>query len=241
LAIGVNRRLDVEPASKGAPNVLGRVLYRRRIENIKRILEEQGAAAKVWPVPIEGYGSAVEPEAIIAAIFQAPDFRGLERFKNKEGRIHVNERGETGVKGVFAGGDITVPYGLVTQAIGMGRKAAEAMDDFLREREPAEAASPPVIRHTQLSFKHYEELPRISLQELGKKFIEVDIAPEEAKRCLSCGQCFYCDNCYVFCSDKAVVRPIEKGQLYLFKWEFCKGQECNKCAEECPCGCIEMV
>lgn len=241
LAIGANRRLDLDLSGWEAPNPLGRILSRRRIENIRPILEELGSGGRAWPVPMEGYASVIEPRAIIAAIFQVPDFSGLEPFKDPDGRIRVNERGDTGVKGIFAGGDITVPYGIVSQAIGMGRKAAEAMDDYLRGRETAEEISPPVIRHTQLNFKYYAELPRVPFREDGEDFDVVDFAPGEAKRCLSCGQCFQCDNCYIFCSDKAVIKPVEKGQPYQFKWEFCKGQECKKCAEECPCGAIDMV
>ncbi|MFN3305564.1 MAG: 4Fe-4S binding protein, partial [Candidatus Kapaibacteriota bacterium] len=32
--------------------------------------------------------------------------------------------------------------------------------------------------------------------------------------------------------------PVQKFQTYTFKLELCKG--CNKCAEACPCGYIEM-
>ena len=35
-----------------------------------------------------------------------------------------------------------------------------------------------------------------------------------------------------------IVKPLIKGQPYKFKLEFCNG--CKKCAENCPCGYIEM-
>lgn len=241
LAIGANRGLDLNLSDKNAPTVLGRILQRRRIESITKILEELVTNGQAWPVSMEGYGLSEEPRKIIAAIFQTPDFRGLEQLKNENSRISINEGGETGIKGIFAGGDITVPYGMVAQAIGMGRKAAEAIDDYLRGRSPVEAVSLPVIRHNQMNFNHYEELSRASFKEQGGDFTEVDFTLGEVKRCLSCGQCFQCDNCYIFCSDKAVIKPLEKGQPYQFKLEFCKGQECKKCAEECPCGCIDMI
>ena len=38
--------------------------------------------------------------------------------------------------------------------------------------------------------------------------------------------------------DNAVIKPMKKGELYSFKLEFCNG--CKKCAENCPCGFIEM-
>jgi 2-oxoacid:acceptor oxidoreductase delta subunit (pyruvate/2-ketoisovalerate family) len=59
----------------------------------------------------------------------------------------------------------------------------------------------------------------------------------EARRCLSCGHCFECDNCYGVCPDNAVIK-LGGGQRYRFNYDFCKG--CGLCAEECPCGTIRM-
>ncbi|MBU0600144.1 hypothetical protein KJ997_05160 [bacterium] len=50
--------------------------------------------------------------------------------------------------------------------------------------------------------------------------------------------CFDCDNCYTFCSDSAVKKQ-PKGQHYEFNLALCQG--CKKCAEECPCGYIDML
>ena len=61
---------------------------------------------------------------------------------------------------------------------------------------------------------------------------------ELAKRCMSCGLCFQCGNCWMYCQDNAVIKPASPGEPYRFKLEFCQG--CKKCAEECPCGYIEM-
>ena len=66
----------------------------------------------------------------------------------------------------------------------------------------------------------------------------------EAKRCMSCGLCFDCGTCWSLCQDSAVVKPLERGGPtaggpdYKFKLDFCNG--CKKCAENCPCGYIEM-
>jgi len=65
-----------------------------------------------------------------------------------------------------------------------------------------------------------------------------DEAVHEAKRCMSCGMCFDCGNCWSFCQDNAVKKPLVPGEPYTFKLEFCNG--CKKCAENCPCGYIEM-
>ena len=61
----------------------------------------------------------------------------------------------------------------------------------------------------------------------------------EAKRCMSCGYCFDCEKCWMFCQDQAIDKPMQKGVLYTFKLQNCTG--CKKCAEECPCGFIDML
>lgn len=60
----------------------------------------------------------------------------------------------------------------------------------------------------------------------------------EARRRLSCGNCFEYDNCYGVCPDNAVIKR-GPGQRYEFNHEYCKG--CGLCAAECPCGAIAMV
>ena len=60
----------------------------------------------------------------------------------------------------------------------------------------------------------------------------------EARRCMSCGNCFECDNCYGVCPDNAVIK-LGPGKRFRFNYDYCKG--CGICANECPCGAIDMV
>jgi len=62
-----------------------------------------------------------------------------------------------------------------------------------------------------------------------------DDASQEAGRCLSCGVCRICGNCYLFCPDGAVQLDLEKGR-YSIDYDYCKG--CGICQNECPCGVI---
>jgi len=62
-------------------------------------------------------------------------------------------------------------------------------------------------------------------------------ASEEAKRCLSCGMCMDCETCWKYCSNACFVK-LSKGEHYKVKIELCNG--CQKCAQECPSGYIEM-
>jgi len=72
-------------------------------------------------------------------------------------------------------------------------------------------------------------------------FSEVDCglkatsAVAEAQRCLSCGVCKLCGNCYLFCPDGAVDFDPTSAQ-YVINYEYCKG--CGICFRECPVGTI---
>ncbi len=64
----------------------------------------------------------------------------------------------------------------------------------------------------------------------------------EAKRCMSCGMCFECDNCVIFCPQEAVKRTPKKestmGRYVYTDYARCIG--CHICADVCPTGYIKM-
>ena len=65
----------------------------------------------------------------------------------------------------------------------------------------------------------------------------------EAERCMSCGMCFECDNCVIFCPQDAVYRVPKKdatmGRYVATDYAKCIG--CHICAEVCPTGYIDMA
>ncbi|MBI4571981.1 MAG: FAD-dependent oxidoreductase [candidate division NC10 bacterium] len=212
-------------------------------------LGEPDKSGRRRPVPIPGSEFFVGASTIIAAISQEPEFAGLESFRGERGGVPVDERGETAVAGTFAGGDV-LELGIATTAIFHGRRAAETIHARLRGLTPEVNTPPPVIPHDKMRLDYYPKQPRAETATvpMGERLQDPDRevnlglteeqAIAEAKRCLSCGLCFQCDNCWKYCQDQAVVKPFETGQMYRFKLEFCQG--CKKCAEECPCGYIEM-
>ncbi len=218
---------------------------------IKCIHMELGAldsSGRATPVPVPGSEFVIDASMIIPSISQSPVFTGLEELKNEKGWITVDDRCQTTAVGVFAGGDVTNQLGLVTEAIGLGRKAAEAIDAFLKPQEIAKSQPISVIKYERMNLNYYAPLPRIesaglTVEERVNNFNEVAMTItkeqviDETKRCMSCGQCFDCDNCYSYCSDNAV-KKLPKGKHYEFHLETCQG--CKKCAEECPCGYIDM-
>jgi NADPH-dependent glutamate synthase beta subunit-like oxidoreductase len=64
----------------------------------------------------------------------------------------------------------------------------------------------------------------------------------EAKRCMSCGMCFECDNCVVFCPQDAVFR-VRKNESTTGRYvdtDYMKCIGCHVCHDVCPTGYIQM-
>jgi Pyruvate/2-oxoacid:ferredoxin oxidoreductase delta subunit len=67
-------------------------------------------------------------------------------------------------------------------------------------------------------------------------------AQAEAKRCMSCGQCFECDNCVVYCPQTAVFK-VPKAKSTMGRYvdtDYSKCIGCHICADVCPSGYIQM-
>ncbi|HYL82321.1 MAG TPA: FAD-dependent oxidoreductase [Candidatus Acidoferrum sp.] len=191
----------------------------------------------------------VGASTIIAAPKPERDYTGLASLQDGSGRIPVDDLGETGVPNTFIGGD-DLDLGIVSTALFRGRHAAETMHARFRGMPPDAVAAPPVIAHARMRLDYSPKQPRTETatvpvaERLADPDREVNLgwssdqAVTETKRCLSCGLCFACDTCWKYCQEQAVLKPASKGQPYRFKLDFCQG--CKKCAEECPCGYIEM-
>ncbi|MEW5701778.1 MAG: NAD(P)-binding protein [Candidatus Zixiibacteriota bacterium] len=212
-------------------------------------LGEPDESGRRRPVPIPGDTFDVECTALIAAISQAPDFDGFEDLREGRDWIKIDDHGRTMKHDVFSGGDNT-NLGLVVDAIAHGRMAAAAIHEMISGEPMPKHPQMAVIRPDRMKLSYYEESQRVAAPELpvgerlGHPEAEItgtlgrEDAVHEAKRCMSCGYCFDCGSCWSYCQDNAVLKPVVKGQPYKFKMEFCNG--CKKCAENCPCGYIEM-
>jgi len=75
------------------------------------------------------------------------------------------------------------------------------------------------------------------------KGYEDDQAVAEAERCMSCGMCFECDNCVIYCPQDAVFR-VKKNEATLGRYvdtDYAKCIGCHICADVCPTGYIDMA
>ena len=104
-------------------------------------LGEPDASGRRRPVPT-GESVTIELDAVIVALGTGPNpiiqtsaqKEGLELETNNRGYIIVNEEtGETSIAGVYAGGDVA-PTGEsnAINAMGAGKRAAKAMDEYLK-------------------------------------------------------------------------------------------------------------
>ena len=67
-------------------------------------------------------------------------------------------------------------------------------------------------------------------------------AVAEANRCMSCGMCFECDNCVIYCPQDAVFR-VKKDKATMGRYvdtDYNKCIGCHICADVCPTGYIDM-
>lgn len=104
---------------------------------IKMELGEPDASGRRRPVPIKGSEYVMPVDTVIIAIGQGPNpliahtTKGLATDE-KSGELKIDENCMTSMKGVFAGGDITTGEGTVIAAMGAGKKAASAIDRYLK-------------------------------------------------------------------------------------------------------------
>ncbi len=109
----------------------------QKVECIKMELGEPDESGRRRPIPIEGSEFAIDVDTCIVAIGNSsnplipdttPDIE-----TNRWGNILADEETlKTSKKGVFAGGDIVLGAATVILAMGQGRKAAAAMNEYLK-------------------------------------------------------------------------------------------------------------
>jgi Pyruvate/2-oxoacid:ferredoxin oxidoreductase delta subunit len=108
-----------------------------------------------------------------------------------------------------------------------------------------------VMPYERLNSAYFRHAPRIEqpltdpAQRRRSQTVEVTLAYNheqavaESDRCMSCGVCNGCDNCYIVCPDVSVMRDTRQNGHYSIRTTYCKG--CLVCVQECPTGCLEKV
>jgi len=238
------------------------------VEFLKAELGAPDASGRRRPVPIKNSEHVIVADAVIAAIGQRAD---LSCFENEDGfeftRWHTFDVDpasmQTSVPDVFAGGDAVTGPATVVEAIGAGKRAARAIDYYLRgealprrikDPEPRMRVATVMIDAVDKARLEPHEVPVVAAEERLKNFDQIELyfdeetARNEARRCLRCDLCLGCGDCAEVCRSKMDVHALmmmdaggERRTLtdLLRVGEHCIG--CGSCTLACPQGCLEMV
>jgi NADPH-dependent glutamate synthase beta subunit-like oxidoreductase len=224
----------------------------KSIEETRFTVEVMRVDDKGRPQPT-GEIETIEADDLILALGQDTDtgflrsVPGIE-FKS-DGTVIVDPQMMTGHPGIFAGGDMVPSERTVTIGVGHGKKAARNIDGYLQGRPYQPAKKKPVADFDKLHLWFYTEAMQrpqghLDIKRRKSTFDEVlkglseKEAVYEAKRCLSCGNCFECDGCYGACPEDAVIK-LGPGKRYEYNYDLCTG--CAVCFEQCPCHAITMI
>jgi len=209
----------------------------------KMTLDDKGMAQPT------GEFETLQADSVVLALGQDVDLSlldGVPGLTIEGGVVKVDASMMTGHPGVFAGGDMVPGERTVTVGIGHGKLAARNIDAWLRGETWTHPPRPELATFDKLNTWYYTDAPHahrpvLDMLRRQSTFDEVvggfdpATAQFEARRCLSCGNCFECDNCYGVCPDNAVIK-LGAGNRYAFNYDYCKG--CGLCVTECPCGAI---
>ncbi len=173
-------------------------------------------------------GEVIPADTIIISVGDMPDLGFLpENIATERGFIKVNESFQTSDPKVFAIGD-AVKLGLLTDAIGAGRKAAQAIADMLEGKRPRSDA------------RQMLDTTRVKVEYFDPRLVKFDGVEACASQCSSCGSCRDCGICLTMCPQAAISKK-ENGQDFelVVDPERCIG--CGFCAGVCPCGIWDLV
>lgn len=111
----------------------------KAVKCIKMELGEPDESGRRRPIPIEESEFIINIDTALIAIGQSPNplipktVKGLKI--GRKGNIETDEEGRTNIPGVFAGGDIATGAATVILAMGAGKKAARAINKYLKSNK----------------------------------------------------------------------------------------------------------
>lgn len=237
------------------------------IECVRMALGEPDASGRRRPEPIPGSEFVLPVDSIVAAIGQRPDlaFRSAESdVKADKGNIVADPNTfMTSIEGVFAAGDAVTGAATAVEAVAGGRKAALAINRYLRGEKPAPEKQPfniskgeleqlgDRVEFTQVERRPRAHMPRLRAEERRRHFGEIefgfpeDMARREAERCLECG-CKAAHDCTLrqLATEYEIKANGKDKQYYqLDKTHPFIERDPNKCinCERCARTCLDVV
>ena len=230
-------------------------------------LVSKAGSTRMSPVPVLGSEHLIDVDAVITAIGQRVDHRCMEDLADlkwtRRNTINVDMASmTTSMDGVFAAGDAVTGPATVVEAIGGGKRAAEAIDRYLSGIPQPKNPPVPVRRawvdhmevpaNTKMILKR-PEMPLLNVERRRTTFQQVELGysenmvREEARRCLRCDICRRCGECVSVCRDKMGIDALGMGYLdfdHPVATDFRLTAErcilCGACAANCPNGAMKI-
>ena len=173
-------------------------------------------------------GEVIPADTIIISVGDMPDLAFLPAsVATERGFVKVNESFQTTDPKIFAIGD-AVKLGLLTDAIGAGRKAAQTIGDILEGKRPRSDA------------RKMLDTTRVKVEYFDPRLVKFDGVEACASQCSSCGSCRDCGICLTMCPQAAISKKENGPEFELVvDPERCIG--CGFCAGVCPCGIWNLV
>jgi NADPH-dependent glutamate synthase beta subunit-like oxidoreductase len=234
---------------------------------VRAELVQREGSNRMSPVPVLGSEYTMDADVVISAIGQKVDQLCLAELDTlgwtRRATIDVDMiTMQTSLEGIFAAGDAVTGPATVIEAIGGGKRAAEAIDRHLqglpqpqmppvpirRRREPCTevpASTKMVIKRPTMDMLNLDRR-RTTFQQVELGYTE-NMVREEARRCLRCDICRRCGNCVAVCRDKMGISALEMGYLDFdhpgptdlrITEERCI--TCGACAANCPTGAMRI-
>lgn len=207
-------------------------------------------SGRVVPQMVPGTEREVACDTVLVGIGQVQHLDWLPQDIIDGGLVRADGFGRCAVD-VYVGGDVTRGPAMVVDALGDGKRAAYSIAAVLAGDEPAPPEPVEVMPYDRLNPAYFRHAPRIEApmappeERRRSQVVEVTLAYSreeavaESDRCMSCGVCNGCDNCYIVCPDVSVMRDARTNGHYGIRLNYCKG--CLVCVQECPTGCLERV
>jgi NADPH-dependent glutamate synthase beta subunit-like oxidoreductase/Pyruvate/2-oxoacid:ferredoxin oxidoreductase delta subunit len=174
-------------------------------------------------------GEVIPADSVFISIGDAPDLEFLsDDIALERGFVKVDEYYQTSNPKVFAIGDAVRP-GLLTDAIGAGRRAADAIDAI------ASGKRPPVDPKTII------DINRISLEYFDPRIVVYEDLGHCGSQCASCGQCRDCGICAAMCPESAINRVENDDGKFEYAVDDHRCIGCGFCAGACPCGIWNLI
>ena len=205
-------------------------------------LGEKDESGRRRPVPVPNSNFFMEADTVIVAAGEEIETSFLPKgVGRREGIVLTQIDGRTDVGGIFAGGDLTSNQRTVAHAIGSGKKAAMAIDCYLKRIDSEEAIRQILIGDgpslSIFRYLHPGERPRnphvVTFEELNMDYFEPAKRQRESKR-LPKGRIKEFTEVTSGLTENAGLREAER----CFSCGTCN--ECENCYIFCPDASILM-